>query len=232
MDSKQQSSSTNTLTRGGIASSSSIPKLLPKRSLFKQLSTTVQSIKPNTILSITDVSTSSSETVATDHLESTHSTISNQEEIISLKKTNKKNNAQDKFIVIPKSLPKRNILRKTSRPSENRSFVSSNQKQKPIKTSKKSVINRSLLTNSELTYDTEGESESWLKSHDDISQTLIIHEQDKKKSSSDKQQQQHKKQPKNTTSGGSRLKPLNLKTTNDYQAYTIDSSRCKLMFLF
>ena len=110
--SKRESSLSNSLIRNNM-SSSPIPKLLPKRSSIKQTSTTAQSIKPSTTLCITDVSTSSSNTVVTDHFPSTHSTISDQEEILSLKKSNKRNNPKNEFMANSDSLSKYNILKKT-----------------------------------------------------------------------------------------------------------------------
>ncbi len=206
-----------------------MPKLLLKRSSIKQTSTTAQSTKPSATLPITDVSTSSSSTVATEHLPSTHSTISDQEEIISLKKINKRNNSKDKFTTRPDSVPKRNMLRKTSRPSQNQSLISSNQKGQHITTTKNQFMDNSLLPTSELTYDTELGSEAWIKSHEDVSQILIIDEQDEKKLKSYKRQQ--KKQNKNKMIDESRLIPINLKARSDHQMYTVDSSRCNFISL-
>jgi hypothetical protein len=203
-----------------------MPKLLLKRSSIKQPSTTVQSTKPSATSSITNVSTSSSNTVVTDHLLTTHSTISDQEEIISLKKANKRNNSKDAFMTKPNFVSKRNILRKTSRPSQNRSFISSNKKEQHVKTSKKKFKTNSLLKNSELTYDTELGSKAWVKSNDKISQILIIDEQVEKKPHT------FKRQKKNRIINGSRLMPFNLKAQSDHQTYIIDSSRCKFIFVF
>lgn len=226
INSKQQSSSTNSLIRGNIPSLP-IPKLLLKRSLIKQPSTVAQSIKPNLTLSITDISTSSNNTVATDHLLSTHSTISNQEEIVSLKKPNKRNTSKNRLITNINPVSKRSMLRNTSRPSQNQTFISSN---RHVEASTKKFMNKNLLTNSELAYDTEPGSESWLKSHEGTNQILIIDEQDEKKPSVHPRQQ--KKQTKKRIINGSRLTPLNLKAHSDHQAYTIDSSRCKLSCFF
>jgi hypothetical protein len=192
--------------------SSPIPKLLPKRSSIKQTSTTAQSIKPSATLSITDVSTSSNNTVVTDHFPSTHSTISDQEAIISLKKSNKRNNPKNEFMANSDSLSKYNILKK---PSQNQKLISSNKKERSFDTSKKKFIHNSLLTNSELVYDTEPGSDVWMKSHEDTTQILIIDEPDEKK------------QNKNRMKDGSRLIPFILKARGDHQAYTIDSSKCK-----
>ncbi|CAF0796021.1 unnamed protein product [Rotaria sordida] len=223
-NSKQQSSMTNTLIRDSIHSSS-MPKLLLKRSSIKQNSTILQPTKPNATSSITDVSTSSSNIVATDHLRSTHSiTSDDHEEVISLKKTNKKNNSKDEFISKVNSTSKHNMLRKkTPQPSQNQSLTSFNQKQPNIKTSRKKFTNYSLLTNSELAYDTEQGSDVWMNSHEDISQILSINEQDERKPKIHKRQQ--KKQNKNRIIDGSKFMPFNLKARADHQAYTIDSSR-------
>jgi hypothetical protein len=216
--SKQQSSSTNSLVRSGMPSSS-IPKLLLKRSSIKQPSTILSSTKPNTTLSITDVSTSSSNTIATDHLLTTHSTISEHEVIIPLKKSNSKNG----FTTTSESISKRNILRKTSRPSQNQSFVSENRKERHARGSKKKFSNNNLVKNSELIDDTE----SWIKSHDDISQIFMMNEQDEKKPQI--YERQRKKQNKNRTVNQSRMSPSKLKLENNHhQTYTLDSSRCKL----
>jgi hypothetical protein len=168
-----------------------MPKLLLKRSSIKQPSTSVSSTKPNTILSITDVSTSSSNTIVTDHLPTTHSTISDHEEMIALKKNNKKHNSKNGFTATSESVSKRNILRKTSRPSQNQSFVSNNRKERLVKTSKKKLTNESLVTNSGLVNDTE----AWIKNHDDISQFFMMNEQDEEKP--EIYEQQRKKQNKN-----------------------------------
>jgi len=188
------------------------------------MSTTAQSIKPSATSSITDVSTSSSHTVVTDHLLSTHSTISDQVEVISLKKVKKRNSSKGGLMTKPDPVLKRNILRKTSRPSQNQSFISSNQKEQPVKTSKKKFLNNNLLTNSELTYDTEPGSEAWIKSDEDINRILISDKQDGKKRQSSKRQQ--KKQTKNRIIDGPQLIPFNLKAHSDHQASTVDSSRC------
>ncbi|CAF3535060.1 unnamed protein product [Rotaria sordida] len=223
-NSKQQSSMTNTLIRDSIHSSS-MPKLLLKRSSIKQNSTILQPTKPNATSSITDISTSSSNIVATDHLRSTHSiTSDDHEEVISLKKTNKKNNSKDEFISKVNSTSKHNMLRKkTPQSSQNQSLTSFNQKQPNIKTSRKKFTNYSLLTNSELAYDTEQGSDVWMNSHEDISQILSINEQDERKPKIHKRQQ--KKQNKNRIIDGSKFMPFNLKARADHQAYTIDSSR-------
>jgi hypothetical protein len=86
-----------------------------------------------------------------------------------------------------------------------------------------------LLTNSELTYDTEPGSEAWIKSHEDINQILISDKQDGKKRQSYERQQ--KKQNKNRIIDGPQLMPFNLKARSDHQAYTVDSSRCKSISL-
>jgi hypothetical protein len=206
-----------------------MPKLLLKRSSIKQPSTTAQSTKPSATSSITNVSTSSSYTVVTDHLLTTHSMISDQEEIISLKKANKRNNSKNEFIKKPNFVPKRNILRKTSRPSKNRSVISSNRKEQYVKTSNKKFKKNTLLKNSELAYDTELGSEAWIKSHEDISQILIIDEQAEKKPHPFKRQK--KNQNKTRIIDGSHSMPFNLKAQSDHQTYIVDSSRCKFLFL-
>jgi hypothetical protein len=214
--SKQQSSSTNSLVRSGMPSSS-IPKLLLKRSSIKQPSPILSSTKPNTTLSITDVSTSSSNTIATDHLLTTHSTISEHEVIIPLKKSNSKNG----FTTTSESISKRNILRKTSRPSQNQSFVSENRKERHVKGSKKKFSNNELID----------DRESWIKNHDDISQIFMMNEQYEKKPQI--YERQRKKQNKNRTVNRSRMSPSKLKVENNHhQTYTLDSSRCKLTSCF
>jgi hypothetical protein len=90
-------------------------------------------------------------------------------------------------------------------------------------------MDNSLLPTSELTYDTELGSEAWIKSHEDVSQILIIDEQDEKKLKSYKRQQ--KKQNKNKMIDESRLIPINLKARSDHQMYTVDSSRCNFISL-
>lgn len=207
---KQQSSSSDLLIRGSIPSTP-IPKLLPKRSSIKQTSINEQLIKPIKSLSITDVSTSSNNTITTDHLPSTHSTISNQQEIVSLKKTNKRNNSNDKFITTSHSVLKRNILRKTLRPSQNQSSIFSNKKEQHVITTKKQFKNNNLLTTSQLASNVESGSEAWIKSHEDNSQ-------------------QAKKMSKNRIVDESRSIPFNLKSRSDQQAYTIDSSKCIFIY--
>ncbi|CAF2521088.1 unnamed protein product [Rotaria sp. Silwood2] len=223
LNSKQQASIINTLIRDSKPSSS-MPKLLLRRSSIKQNSTSLQITKPNTSSSITDVSISSSNTGITDHLRSTHSIISDQEEVISLKKINEKNNSKDKLMSKIDSISKHNILRKkTPQSSQNQSMISLNRKQQNIERSKIKFTNNSLLTNSELAYDTEQGSDVWMKSHEDISQILSINEQHEKKTNIHKRQQ--KKQNKNRIIDGSKFMPLNLKARADHQTYTVDSSR-------
>jgi hypothetical protein len=208
-------------------SSSPIPKLLLKRPSIKQSSTTAQSIKPNVILSETNVSTSSSNTVTTDQLLTTHSIISDQEQIISMRKVNKGNNSKDRLMATPTSVPKRKVLRKTLQPSQNQSFIIPNSKEQHVKTSKKEFINNSLFTNSDLAYDTEPGSDAWMQSHEDISQLLIIDEQDERKPQI---HERHQKKPnKNRMIDRSRLLPFNLKARGDHQAYTVDSSKCNYL---
>jgi hypothetical protein len=115
--SDQQSSLSDSLIRNNMPSSS-MPKLLLKRASIKQPSFTAQSTKLNATSSITDVSASSSNTITTDHFPSTHSTISDQEEIISLKKSNKGSNTKNRFTATSDSVSKYNILKKTPQPSE------------------------------------------------------------------------------------------------------------------
>jgi len=196
---------------------------------MKHASASAQSTKPSTTLSMTDVSTSSNNTVTTDHLQSIHSTIGDQEEIISLRKVNKGDSSKDRFMTTSDSTSKRNILRKTSRPSQNQSFISMDQKERHVKASQKKFTNNSLLTNSELVYDTEPGSEAWIKSDEDINQILISDKQDGKKRQSYERQQ--KKQNKNRIIDGPQLMPFNLKARSDHQAYTVDSSRCKSISL-
>ena len=159
----------------------SIPKLLLKRSSIKQSSTTAQSTRPNPLLSITDINTSSNNTIATDHFFSTHSTISDHEEIISLKKTNKENGIKDRIMETLDSISKRKMIRKTLRPLHNQSLTSPNLKEQHTETSKKKFTNNSLLTNSDLVYGTEPGSDAWMQSHEDIRQILIIDKQNEKK---------------------------------------------------
>ncbi|CAF3501509.1 unnamed protein product [Rotaria sp. Silwood1] len=220
-DLKQQSSVTNRMIRNGTPSSS-MPKLLLKRSSIKQNSATSQIKKPNAASSITDISTSSSNTGTISHLQSTHSIISDQEEVISLKTTNKTKNSNNEFISKVDSTSKHIILRKkTPQSSQNQSLISLNRKQHNIEISKKKFTNNSLLTNSELAYDTEQGSDVWMNSHEDITQS--INDQNEKKSKIHKRQQ--KKQNKNRIIDGSKFMPLNLKARSDHQAYTVDSSR-------
>ncbi|CAF3498030.1 unnamed protein product [Rotaria sp. Silwood1] len=220
-DLKQQSSVTNRMIRNGTPSSS-MPKLLLKRSSIKQNSATSQIKKPNAASSITDISTSSSNTGTIDHLQSTHSIISDQEEVISLKTTNKTKNSNNEFISKVDSTSKHIILRKkTPQSSQNQSLISLNRKQHNIEISKKKFTNNSLLTNSELAYDTEQGSDVWMNSHEDITQS--INDQNEKKSKIHKRQQ--KKQNKNRIIDGSKFMPLNLKARSDHQAHTVDSSR-------
>jgi hypothetical protein len=218
-NSKQQSTLTN--------SSPSIPKLLLKRFSLKQSSTTVQSTKPNAALSITDVSTSSSNTVATDHLLSTHSSISDQEERTSIRNPNKEKNFKDGYPIISNATRRSNTLKKVSRPILNQPSLSSNKKQRQIEVPPKRLTNNSLLTNSELTYENEATSDAWMKSHEDISQILIIDEQDEKQRQT--YERKANKSEKNRMADGSRLMSFNLKARGDHQAHTIDSSRCKFV---
>jgi hypothetical protein len=136
-----------------------------------------------------------------------------------LNKTNKKLNSKNGFIATSESNSKRNILRKTSRPSQNRSFVSENRKEPHVKTSKKKLTNNNLIKSSEPLIDET--TEPWIKSHDDdISQIFTTNEQDEKKEN------------KNRTVNRSRISPFKLKTQSDHhQTDTFDSSRCKLTSL-
>ncbi|CAF0746461.1 unnamed protein product [Adineta steineri] len=219
---KHPSSLSNSLVRNHT-SSPSTRKLLSKRSSLKQTSNTVQPIRPNTILSITDVSTSSSNTTTTNHLLSTQSTFSDQKEIIPIQNTKKEHYSKDEIKGRSDSITKRKILRKTSRSIQNQSYTYSKSKEKDIEKTKKKFINHSLLTNSDLTYDSEQGSDAWMPSQEDISQILIIDEQDEKNSQIHKRYK--KKQNKNRMITESQLMPFNLKARGDHQAYTIDSSK-------
>ncbi|CAF0733025.1 unnamed protein product [Adineta steineri] len=219
---KHPSSLSNSLVRNHT-SSPSTRKLLSKRSSLKQTSNIVQPIRPNTILSITDVSTSSSNTTTTNHLPSTQSTFSDQKEIIPIQNTNKKNYSKDEIKETSDSITKRKILRKTSRSIQNQSYTYSKSKEKDIEKTKKKFTNNNLLTNSDLTYDSEQGSDAWMPSQEDISQILIIDEQDEKNSQIHKRYK--KKQNKNRMITKSQIMPFNLKARGDHQAYTIDSSK-------
>ncbi|CAF0715974.1 unnamed protein product [Adineta steineri] len=219
---KHPSSLSNSLVRNHT-SSPSTRKLLSKRSSLKQTSNTVQPIRPNTILSITDVSTSSSNTTTTNHLPSTQSTFSDQKEIIPMQNTKKEHYSKDEIKETSDSITKRKILRKTSRSIQNQSYTYSKSKEKDIEKTKKKFTNNNLLTNSDLTYDSEQGSDAWMPSQEDISQILIIDEQDEKNSQIHKRYK--KKQNKNRMITESQLMPFNLKARGDHQAYTIDSSK-------
>ena len=155
--SKQQSSSTNSLVRDSLPSSS-VPKLLLKRSSFKP-SPTASSMKPNPVLSITDASISSSNTIATDHLLNTHSTMSDCEEIIASRKGKKKMKTKDKPKILADLLPRFNVLRKPS-PS---SLIDSKKSEQIVDVLKK---NRSLKTSQSM-HATEPRSEGWIKNIDE-----------------------------------------------------------------
>ncbi|UJR28800.1 hypothetical protein I4U23_010025 [Adineta vaga] len=191
---------------------SSIPKMLSKRSPRKQISTTLQSTKPNTILSVTDVSTSSNNTLATDQLLSTQSTITDHKKITSLKKSSKTYRSKERNTKTPNSNSKHKIFRRTtSRSSTN--FTLPNSTERHIATSKKKIKDRNLLMHSDLIYNTEAGSDAWIQSHEDTSEILIIDEQN------------DKKQHKNKMLEESHLMPINLKARGDHQAHTIDSSK-------
>lgn len=176
--SKQQSSSTNSLVRDSLPSSS-VPKLLLKRSSFKPPSTTAASMKPNPVLSITDASISSSNTIATDHLLNTHSTMSDYDKIIASKKGKKnKLKTKDKPKTMADLLPRFNVLRKTSPPS----LIDSNKTERVVvHTSKMKTKKTRLLKTSQSTYETEPKSEEWIRNHQENNQLVMVDEQTRKK---------------------------------------------------
>ena len=158
----------------------------------------ISPIKPNPVLSITDASLSSSNTIATDHLLNTHSTMSDYEEIMALKKAKKKMTAD--------LLPRFNVLRKTSPPS----LIDSNRGQRPAHVSKTKIKKNYSLKHSQSTYDTEPGSEDWLKNRQD----------------SDERPKTRKK--KKRTANGSRQMPFYVKNKEThYPISDIDSSKCK-----
>lgn len=208
--SKQQSSSTNSLVRDGV-SSSLVPKLLLKRSSYKPPLTIIPSIKPNPVLSITDASLSSSNTVATDHLLNTHSTMSDYEEIIALKRAKKKMKTKEKSKITTDLLPRFNVLRKTSPPS----LMDLNRAQRPVHVSKTRIKKNHSVKNSQSTYETEPSSEKALKNHPDANEVLIVDGQSKKR------------KKKKRKGSGSRQVPFYLKTQENLIPISdIDSSKC------
>ncbi|CAF3958545.1 unnamed protein product [Rotaria magnacalcarata] len=199
-------------------SSLSMPKLLLKRSSIKSNSTSTQMIKPNAALSITDVSTSSSNIATNDRTRCTHSALSDQEEIVSRKKSINTKNFKDKFISTVQPSSKRNILRKkTLRSSQNQSLISSKPEEQNLKSFKKKFINNSLVSNSDLVYDSEQGSDTWIKSYENRNQILRTDQRDQKK--------KQKRPNKSRIIDSSQLVPFNLQARGDHQASIADSSR-------
>ncbi|CAF4250565.1 unnamed protein product [Rotaria socialis] len=207
----------NLVHRSSI-SSLSMPKLLLKRSSIKSNSTATQIIKPNAALSITDVSTSSSNIATNDRIRSTHSALGDQEEIISRKKSINSKNFKDKFMSAVQPSSKRNILRqRTLRSSHNQSLISSKPEERNLKSLKKKFMNNSLVSNSNLVYDSEQGSDTRIKSHENHNQILRTDQRDQKK--------KQKRPNKSKTIDSSQLAPFNLQARGDHQASTVDSSR-------
>ncbi|CAF1614411.1 unnamed protein product [Rotaria magnacalcarata] len=202
-----------------------MPKLLLKRSSIKSNSTSTQMIKPNAALSITDVSTSSSNIATNDRTRCTHSALSDQEEIVSRKKSINTKNFKDKFISTVQPSSKRNILRKkTLRSSQNQSLISSKPEEQNLKSFKKKFINNSLVSNSDLVYDSEQGSDTWIKSYENRNQILRTDQRDQKK--------KEKRPNKSRIIDSSQLVPFNLQARGDHQASIADSSRCKFHLYF
>lgn len=201
-------------------------QLLLKRSLNKPHSTSSGAKTPNTAVSVTDISESSNNTSITDRLLNTHSTISDHQEIVSLKKLSKKTNSNNQLLSSVKSTSKGNIVKiKMPSSSKNLSLFCLNAKEQSILSSKKNFIQNNLVKSSELMYDFDQGPDQWMKSQEDISQMLTINERIAKESKFHKKLR--KKQNKNRIGTSSKHMSSKSKAFDDNQDYTSDILKCK-----
>ena len=186
----------------------SVPRLLVKRSSLKSAPTTGPAIKPNMSLSITDASTSSSNTAMTDRFSSSNASNTDQEEA-------------ERLIKETVSRDKPSIRAKVHRVE--------NSKERSNDALKRKDGDAHPGTQLPPAYESESISEDWTKSQGEMNEILIIDEEESPQLPVGKHPPM--KRARNKKTNRIEATPFQSKTRSNHQTRILDSSRCKITWI-